>query len=123
MLRTSRCLVVGMLLFIAVCAWSADQLVSLYAGGKKINCQPAARVRNGVTYAPLRAAGDAVGAHVTWNASSQSATVCLSDRCVPIRANQGIMVQNSLLIPVRLMSEALGRQVTWDAAAQAVRIK
>lgn len=123
MLRISRCLLVGTLLAVSISAWSADQIVSLYANGKKVNCQPAARVRNGATYAPLRAAGEAVGAHVTWNAPSQSATICLNDRCVPIKASQGIMVENSMLIPVRLMSEALGRQVTWDGAAQAVRIK
>lgn len=123
MLRTSRWVLVGMLLSFVVSAWSADQIISLYASGKKVNCQPAARVRNGTTYAPLRAAAEAVGAHVTWNAQGQSATICVQDRCVPVRASQGIMVDNSMLIPVRLMSEALGRQVTWDAAAQAVRIK
>ena len=116
-------LVVAVLLAVAACAWSADQLVSLYAGGKKVDCNPEARVRNGVTYAPLRAAAQAVGAHVEWNAAAKSATLCLSDRCVPIKASQGIMVNNSMLIPVRLMSEALGRSVTWDPAARAVRIK
>lgn len=123
MLRISRYLLVGMLLSIVVAAWSADQMVSLYAKGKKVDCQPAARVRNGTTYAPLRAAAQAVGAHVDWNAATQSATICLADRCVPIKASQGIMVENSILIPVRLMSEALGREVAWDAAARAVRIK
>lgn len=123
MLRISRYLLIGTLLSIVVAAWSADQMVSLYAKGKKVDCQPAARVRNGTTYAPLRAAAQAVGAHVDWNASTQSATICLADRCVPIKASQGIMVQNSILIPVRLMSEALGREVTWDATARAVRIK
>jgi len=116
-------LLAAVLLAVAAAAWSADQLVSLYAGGKKINCNPEARVRNGVTYAPLRAAAQAVSAHVEWNAAAKSATLCLSDRCVPIKASQGIMVSNSLLIPVRLMSEALGRPVSWDPAARVVRIK
>jgi hypothetical protein len=116
-------LVVAVLLAVAASAWSADQLVSLYANGKKVACNPEARVRDGVTYAPLRTAATAVGAHVEWNAAAQSATICLSDRCVPIKASQGIMVNNSMLIPVRLMSEALGRPVAWDPAAKAVRIK
>ena len=85
--------------------------------------EPTARVRNGVTYGPLRAAAEAVGAHVEWNATSRTATICTDTRCVPIKQSQGIMVGNSILIPVRLMSEALGRKVTWDPAARAVRIQ
>ena len=102
--------------------WAAEDLVSLYVGGKEVHCNPAARVRNGVTYAPLRAAAEAVGAHVTWNAKSQTAIICTDTRCVPIKASQGITINGSILIPVRLMSEALGRQVTWDPANKAVHI-
>lgn len=124
MLKTSRItLCVLALSAIAATAWPADQIVSVYVSGKRMDFNPSARVRSGVTYAPLRGAAQAVGAHVEWNAASQSATVCLEDRCVPIKASQGIMVNNSILIPVRLMSEAIGRQVTWDPAAGAVRIK
>ncbi|MEI6503576.1 MAG: copper amine oxidase N-terminal domain-containing protein [Armatimonadota bacterium] len=114
---------VAVLTAVSTAAWSADQLVSLYVGGKKVNCQPEARVHNGVTYAPLRASSQAVGAHVEWNGQAQTATVCLSDRCVPIRAKQGLMVDGALLLAVRLMSEALGRPVSWDAKANVVRIK
>lgn len=103
-------------------ASAADQIVSLYVRGKQVKCNPAARVHAGITYAPLRAAAQAVGAHVSWNAHDQMATICTNNRCVPVKANQGIMIHNSLLIPVRLMSEALGRDVTWDPAAKAVRI-
>ncbi len=103
-------------------ALAADQIVKLYSGGKLVPCDPAARVREGVTYAPLRAAAEAVGAHVEWKAASQMALVCTDAQCVSVRKNQGIIVDGSLLIPVRLLSEALGRDVTWDAAAKAVRI-
>ena len=124
MLKTSRIvLCVLALAAISATAWPADQIVSVYVSGKRMSFDPAARVRNGVTYAPLRGAAEAVGAHVEWNAASQSATICLEDRCVPIKASQGIMVNNSMLIPVRLMSEAIGRQVSWDKSANAVRIK
>lgn len=118
-------ILLGLLLLAALAsnALAADQLVKLYANGKLVNCQPAARVRAGVTYAPLRAAGDAVGAHVTWEAKSRTAVVCSNNQCVPIRASQGINVEGSLLVPVRLLGEALGAKVTWDPAAQAVRVK
>lgn len=122
--RVSRVFLPGVLLVVmAAAAWPADQVVSVYVSGKLVAMQPAARIRNGVTYGPLRGAAEAVGAHVEWNAASRTATICTDTRCVPIKQSQGIMVDNSILIPVRLMSEALGRKVTWDAAARAVHIQ
>jgi len=124
MKSTSRVVMTGLLLIVAAAtAWPADQLVSVYVGGKQVAMEPSARIRDGVTYGPLRAAAEAVGAHVEWSAASRTATICTTTRCVPIKQSQGIMVGNSILIPVRLMSEALGRKVTWDAAAKAVRIQ
>ena len=124
MLRLRRITLSALVLVaLAVAAWPADQVVSLYSSAKLVKCDPAARVRDGVTYAPLRAAAQATGAHVTWDAVSRRATLCLTDRCVPIKASQGIMVNNALLIPVRLLSQALGRKIAWDPAARAVRIE
>ena len=100
-----------------------DVIVPVYVDGKLASMSPAARVRGGTTYAPLRAAATAVGATVKWQAASQTAVVCSGDRCVPIRKDQGIIVDNQLLVPVRMMGEALACQVKWDAGARAVRIK
>jgi Copper amine oxidase N-terminal domain len=117
-------LVAGVLVSVATAALAADQLVSLYIGGKLVKCDPSARVREGVTYAPLRAASEAVGMQVKWDAANHTASLCAPGRCVlPIKASQGIMVNNGLLIPVRMLAQALGRPVTWDAKAQAVRVK
>lgn len=123
--RAYLLLVAGVLLLgVATAACAADQLVSLYVGGKMVKCDPSARVRGGVTYAPLRAAAEAVGMHITWDAANQTASLCAPGRCVlPIKASQGIMVNNGLLIPVRQLGQALGRPVTWDAKAQAVRVQ
>lgn len=122
-MRTASLVMLGALLLSLSAALAADLLVNVYVGGERMNFSPQARVRNGVTYAPLRAAAESVGAHVEWSAANRTATICADDRCVPIRQNQGIMVGSSMLIPVRLMSEALGREVTWDKNASAVRIK
>lgn len=116
--------VAALLLGLVTMALAADQPVSLYVGGKLIKCDPSARVRDGVTYAPLRTAAEAVGMHVTWDAKNQTASLCAPGRCVlPISASQGIMVNGGLLIPVRQLGQALGRPVTWDARAQAVRVQ
>jgi hypothetical protein len=117
-------LVTVALLGAATMALAADQLVSLYVGGKLVKCDPSARVRDGVTYAPLRPAAEAVGMEITWDAAQQTASLCAPGRCVlPIKASQGIMVDGGLLIPVRLLGQALGRQVTYDVQARAVRVK
>jgi hypothetical protein len=115
---------VGVLLATAgAVLWAGeDAIVSVYVDGKLVSMSPAARVRGGTTYAPLRAAATAVGASVKWQAASQTAIVCSGDRCVPIRKSQGIIVDDQLLIPVRAMSEALACEVKWDAGARAVRI-
>ena len=117
-------LLVALLLSLVTAACAADQLVSLYVGGKLVKCDPSARVRDGVTYAPLRAAAEAVGMHVNWDQANQTASLCAPGRCVlPIKARQGIMVSGGLLIPVRLLGQALGRPVTYDAGAQSVRVQ
>jgi len=112
----------GMWLGALTAAQTADMLVAVYVQGQRVPMQPAARVRQGVTYGPLRATAEAVGAHVEWDARARVANVCLQDRCVPIRASQGLIVEGALLIPVRLLSEALGRRVIWNPKARAIYI-
>jgi hypothetical protein len=117
-------LCLGLLADIATAALAADQIVSLYVGDKLVKSDPAPRVRDGVTYAPLRAASEATGVEVKWDAKAQTASLCAPGRCVlPIKASQGIMVNGVLLIPVKLLGQALGRPVTYDAKARAVRVK
>jgi len=100
----------------------ADTLVDVYVNGTKQDFSPAARVREGTTYAPLRAAAEAVGAEVKWIASEQLAIICQADACAIIRKQQGIIVSGRLLIPVRLMAEALDAKVAWNGQRKAVMI-
>ena len=113
----------GLLAVVVAMVVAGDVLVKVYVDGKLMDFEPAARVRNGTTYAPLRAAAEAVGAHVTWNAKSQMAVVCRGQQCVPIKKSQGIIILGRLLIPLRLMATALNCQVRWDEQARAVRIE
>jgi len=100
----------------------ADTLVDVYVNGNKQDFWPAARVREGTTYAPLRAAAEAVGAEVKWIEAQQVAIICQADACAIIRKQQGIIVNGRLLIPVRLMAEALDAKVFWDGQRKAVMI-
>lgn len=117
-----RFAVAALFLIIAAQAFCAD-IVDVYVDGAKKHFKPAARVVAGKTYAPLRATAESFGGEVTWYEDAKLASICRGSSCVPIRQDQGIIVDNQLLIPLRLLGEALGADVKWDAQNKAVRIK
>lgn len=101
----------------------AEQIVSVYVDGQMKEFEPAARVQDGRTYAPLRASAESVGASVKWMPEQQMAVVCQDEACVAIQRTDGIIVEDRLLVPLRLLSEAVGCSVEWDAESRAVRIQ
>lgn len=111
------------LLLVAVSLAKADTLIEVYIDGKKQDFNPAARVRAGKAYAPLRASADAVGGTVKWIEAQQMAVVCKNEQCINIKKSEGIIVAGRLLIPLRLMAEALQTRVNWDAERKAVLIE
>ena len=115
----------GLLMASVFCNLAAakDVQVPVYVDGKLAHWKNQAIVRDGKTYAPLRAAAEAIGAHVTWHPESQMAVVCRGDQCVPIPKSKGIIVNGRLYIPLRLMAEALQCKVRWDAQKKAVMIE
>jgi hypothetical protein len=118
-----RALAVVFLVLCLVGAAAADNLVKVFVNGKAHQFSPAARERGGVAYAPLRAACEAVGAEVKWDAPGRRAIVCAKDRCMDIAESDGITVDGRLLIPLRLLAKAIGAEVAWDNRAAAVRIR
>jgi hypothetical protein len=119
--RKIMCAVVIAVVGAGVCQ-AADQSVAVYVDGKLLKCTPAALVRDGVTYVPLRAAADAVKGEVTWQPKSQMAVVCRGGQCVPIKKTQCIEVGGSLLVPLKLVGTALKCEVQWDPKSKSVRI-
>lgn len=103
-------------------AATADEIVSVYVDGKRADVKPAARVRNGKSYAPLRDISEALGADVEWHAASQTAAICRGNACTSVRRSDGIVVDNQMLVPLRLLGEALGAKVQWDPGLRAVMI-
>lgn len=120
--RTAVILSPLLLTVVVLAVWGADELVRVLVDGREQSFTPAARVRNGVTYAPLRASAEALGAKVEWNRKAQMAIVCAGNQCVPIKRSQGIIVDGSLLIPLRLMAQALKCDVKWYAPSRTVAI-
>lgn len=118
-----RMLAIAICLTVLITAVAADQIVSVYVDGHEKNFDPAARVQDGRTYAPLRASAESVGATVKWMAQQQMAVVCQDQACVAIQRSDGIIVDDHLLVPLRLLGEAVGCSVRWDAETRSVRIQ
>ncbi|MEO6835378.1 MAG: copper amine oxidase N-terminal domain-containing protein, partial [Candidatus Tumulicola sp.] len=94
----------------------------------KQNRTLAALVKNGVILVPLRSMFEAMGATVTWDAASKSATAKKEGASVQVTLGKTEAVINgesrpldvppemykgALVVPVRVMSEALGAYVQW----------
>jgi len=104
-------------------AVAGDVLVKVYANGKLQSFEPAARLRDGTVYVPLRQGAESLGAQCKWQASTNIAQICSDAGCTLIRKREGIVVNGRLFLPLRRMGEALGAKVSWDSDERAVRIE
>ncbi len=115
--------VVCLALLMTTIALAGDVLVKVYVDGKPQSFEPAARLRNGTVYVPLRQGAEALGAECKWEARTNMAQICSDNGCALIRKREGIVVKGRLFLPLRRMGEALGAEVSWDAGKRAVLIQ
>lgn len=108
-------------LMITVGVWAQGN-ISLIANGKRISSDPPATLQAGRVYVPLRAAAEAVGGKVEYDAASKRVTVCRGSLCTVVMQNEGITVGGRLLIGIRQVGEALDAKVDWEGGTQTVRI-
>ena len=86
-------------------------------------------VLNGRTVLPVRFLAETLGAEVTWNDETKTATIILGGQTITITAGQREMfkdgesieldvpatiIDGRTFLPLRKIAEALGRAVTWD---------
>lgn len=73
---------------------------------------------NNTTYVPVRAIAEALGATVSWNDETKTATVIKDENEVSFsiydEENTAVLYLDTTFIPVRAVSEKLGCYVTWD---------
>ena len=112
-------LALALLLLAGACLAAAPELI---VNDKVIHTDPGIVVEKGVSYGPLRAVAEAVGGTVEWRTKEQIAVVCRAQKCVMIKASDGIMRQDRLLLPIRKLAEKLGGTVKWVASPPQVRI-
>lgn len=106
---------------VAATAW-AQGSITLVANGQTVRSDPPPTLHNGRVYVPLRAAAEAVGGDVEYDARARRVTVCRGDLCTMIMQNEGLTVNGRLLVGIRQVGEALDARVDWDGATRTVRI-
>lgn len=110
----------------------ADEPAKLIVNGRTIKSDPAPIIRDGHVYVPLRVAGEAVGAEVTYDTKLKIVKLCarppnytlgnLNAACVIIDQGEGLTVKGRLFLGVRKLAESLGSKVKWDNQAKTVTI-
>lgn len=117
----SRAMLLLVLLVTAVSAWAQND-ITLIANGRTISSDPPATLREGRVYVPLRAAAEAVGGKVEYDAASKRVSICRGTMCTSVLQSEGITIDGRLLIGIRQVGEALNARVDWDGASRTVRI-
>ena len=110
---------------------SAHPRVKVYLQGKELS--RGGYLIKDTTYVPLRAVADLIGASISYNAKTRTATVSGSglsmtvsdggyivyanERPLAARTPSVILADGSMYIPVRTLAKALGLSVEWKAPA------
>ena len=118
-------------------AAAAGNEVSVYLNGSLMTFDVPAQVIDGRTMAPLRAIFEAMGATVTWDDATRTATGVRGDTVVVLPVGSlyptinGVVVpidvpaqivNGRTLAPLRFVGEAFGGSVTWDGATSSAYI-
>ncbi len=111
--------------------------IKVLLDGKEISMDVRPVIENGRTLVPLRAIFEALGARVSWDGSTKTATAVRDGTEIRLVIDSDAALKNGekkrldvparihdgrTLVPLRFVSEALGARVDWDAAAYAVII-
>jgi len=111
--------------------------IKVVLDGKNVAFTVPPMIDNGSTLVPMRAIFEAMGATVSWDQATQTATGVKGDTKVilPIGSTSptingtvktiavpGKVVNGSTLAPLRFIGEAFGGTVTWDGATQTATI-
>lgn len=110
----------------------ADPGIKVYVEGKAVSFDVQPLIRGGRTLVPIRKVAEALGAQVSWDAGTATATVLLGTQVVLVtkdsttaRVNGQVVtldvpatiVDGRTLLPLRFVSESLGKKVDWHPGA------
>jgi len=107
---------------VIVATMAAAQDIKLVANGKTVVSNPPPMMHEGRVFVPLRAAAEAVGGEVKYDAASKTIQICRGGLCSFLRQSDGITVNGRLLLGIRQVAEAVNVKVDWDPASRTVRL-
>jgi len=116
-------IVLALLVGALTMAAAEDVMVKVTVDGKTQSYNPAARMRGGTVYVPVRQGAQSLGVEVKWHANTQRAQVCTPTGCSFIKQSEGLMVNGSLFLPLRKMATVTGAKVAWNAGTKTVAIR
>lgn len=127
---------VSLLLAIMLLTASA-RAIDLYVDNDLINTDTPPTIVDGRTLVPVRAIFEAIGATVTWDADTRTATGVRGDVVVSIQIDNTTayvngqpqpldvpakIINGRTMVPARFISEAMGCDVSWYQATQTVGV-
>ena len=116
---------------------SAQENVSVYIDGTKIEFDVQPQIINGRTLVPMRKIFEELGAVVDWDNSTQTAIGTKGSTTIKISINDYTLYKNGIpnvldvpaqligsrtLVPIRAISESFGCNVEWKQETQSVLI-
>lgn len=118
-------------------AHAEEQPITVFIDGVQVQFDVNPQIENDRTLVPMRAIFEALGAVVTWDEATETATAVRGEDTISLSIDNPIMYINGAeipldvparlvgdrtLVPVRAISEGLKATVEWDDAAQRVLI-
>ncbi len=112
--------------------------IKVFVNGQKLAFDVEPFIESSRTLVPIRRIFEALGATVSWNEQTQTATVLKENENISFTINNKIAVINGVnkemdvaakivdggrtVVPLRFLSEALGYNVEWDGITQTIQI-
>ncbi len=137
----SLLLILGIIAAMAVSVCAANEIpLKVYVNGKKLDFPDAQPFidKNGRTQTPARFIGEELGATVTWNQETKTATFVRGDSKLEIYIGkkdyklngqtkqmdtEALLVENRTFVPARYVAEAFGATVEWRGETRTVNIR
>ena len=120
-----------------MCVFAEDMPITVYLDGEKLEFDVNPVMEDGRTLVPMRVIFEALGADVSWDEKTWTATAATDDTTIQISIDDKNMYKNGelieldvparlinsrTLVPVRAVSEGMGAEVYWIGESSTVVI-
>ena len=118
-------------------SYAAQSSIKVYVDGHQLETEVSPEIKNNITFVPMRAIFECLGADVTWNGARKDIRAEKGFRTILLKINSRTGIVNSevselaaapyiksgsTMIPLRFVSEAVDCDVSWNASERRVDI-